>query len=141
MTDFLREQPQGRELQRLRHEREAEDEVEDVRLREQPRERAPLGRLAAREAAGAVERDVGFGVQRVALEDDEPCVDAAAPERLGRRPRDAGRVDRAEGDPQRAAVAVGAASLRARRRRGARSRPSSALIGGETGSHPARSRH
>ncbi len=41
-------------------------------------ERAPLGRLAAREAAAAVERDVGLRVQRVALEDDEPGVDAAA---------------------------------------------------------------
>ena len=72
-------------------------------------------RLAAREAAGAVERDVGLGVQRVALEDDEPCVDAAAPERLGRRPRDAGRVDRAERDAQRPAGGVLRAGVGARR--------------------------
>ena len=70
--------------------------------------RAPLGRLAAREAAGAVERDVGLGVQRVALEDDEPRVDAAAPERLRGRPRDAGRVDRAERDAERPLAGVSA---------------------------------
>ncbi len=105
MTDFFPNSLQGRELDRARHEREAEDEVEDVGLREQLRERAPLGRLAAREAARAVERDVGLGVERVALEDDEPRVDAAAPERLGGRPRDAGRVDRAERDAERPALA------------------------------------
>ena len=60
--------------------------MEDVGLRQQPREGTPLGRLAAGEAAGAVERDVGLGMQRVALEDDEPRVDAAAPERLARSP-------------------------------------------------------
>ena len=108
MTDFLRNSLQDRELQRLRHEREAEDEVEDVRLRQQAGEGSPLGRLAAGEAAGAVERDVGLGVEGVALEHDEPRVDAAAPERLGGRPRHAGRVDRAEDDPQRAVVAVAA---------------------------------
>ena len=76
--------------------------MEDVRLRQQAGERPPLRRLAAREAAGAVERDVGLGVEGVALEHDEPGVDAAAPERLGRRPRNAGRVDGAEDDAQRA---------------------------------------
>ena len=78
----------------------------------QLRERAPLRRLAAREAAGAVERDVGLGMQRVALEDDEPCVDPSAPERLRRRPRDAGRVDRAEGDAQRATAGSLGADVR-----------------------------
>ena len=96
---LLAEQLQDRELQRLRHEREAEDEVEDVRLRQQAGERSPLGRLAAREATGAVEADVGLRVECVALEHDEPRVDAATPERLGGRPRHPCRVDRAEDDP------------------------------------------
>ena len=63
--------------------------MEDVGLRQQPREGAPLRRLAAGEAAGAVERDVGLGMECVALEDDEPRVDAAAPE--GLRPSPTGR--------------------------------------------------
>ena len=35
--------------------------------------------VAPREAAGEVERPVRFRVEGVALEDDEPCVDAAPP--------------------------------------------------------------
>ena len=92
---------QQRELQRAWDEREAEDEVEDVGLRREAREGAPLGRLAAHEAARAVERDVGLGVEGVALEDDESRVDAATAERLRERPRHARRVDGAEGDAQR----------------------------------------
>ncbi len=73
----LAERPEDRELQRLRDEREAEHEVEDVRLGEQPRELAPLPALAANEAALEVERAVCLGVERVAVEDDEARVDAA----------------------------------------------------------------
>ena len=80
--------------------------MEDVRLRQQFGEGAPLGRLAARQAAGAVEGDVRLRVQRVALEDDELRVDAAPPQRLGRRPRDAGGVDGTEDDAQRPAVSA-----------------------------------
>ena len=88
---LLPEQSQRRKLHRARHEREAEDEMEDVGLREQIRERTPLGRLAAREAAGTVERDVRLGVQRVALEHDEPArrrhgAAAPPPSSTGRRP-------------------------------------------------------
>ena len=47
-----------------------------------------------------VERPVGLGVQLRAVEDDEPGVDAAPPERLNVRPRDPGHVDRAVGHAQ-----------------------------------------
>ena len=93
--------PQERELQGLRHEREPEVEVEDVGVAEQPRERAPLGQLLPGEPAVPVERLVRLGVELVALEDDEPRVDALAPEREHVLPRDAGGVDRAVGDAER----------------------------------------
>ena len=80
----LPQRAQQRELERLRHEREPEVEVEDVGPREEPRERAPLLELAAREGAVPVEARVGLGVEPVALEDDEPRVDAAAAQRLRR---------------------------------------------------------
>src|SRR5207247_7601935 len=67
-----------RELERLRDERESEVEVEDVGARKEAGERAPLGELAAREAAGAVERPVRVWVEAAALEDDEARVDALA---------------------------------------------------------------
>ena len=100
-----------RELERARQEGEPEDEVEDVGLREQAGERAPLDRLAPDEAARAVEVDVGLGVERVALEDDEPGIDPATAKGLGDRPRHARRVDRAEGDAE-GTVAAGAAQGR-----------------------------
>ena len=62
---------------------------------------APLRRLPAGEAAAAVERPVGLGVQAIALEDDEPRVHASPTQRLHVRPRDArgvhGAVDDAQG--------------------------------------------
>src|SRR5205823_3076438 len=82
------------ELERLRDEREAKVEVEDVRAREQPGERAPLGQLAAAEPAGAVERPVRLGVQAAPLEDDEASVDPLPPQRLHVGPRDTRDVDR-----------------------------------------------
>src|SRR4029079_5354961 len=97
---LLAERAQDRELHRLWHERQPEVEVEDVRPRQQPRESAPLGELAAQEARRAAQVDVGFGVQPVAVEDDELRVDAELAQRLHVRPRDAGRVDRAVDDPQ-----------------------------------------
>src|SRR5919198_2115054 len=66
------------ELERLRDEREAEVEVEDVGARQEAGERAPLGELAAGEDAPAVERPVGVGGQPAALENDEPRGDALA---------------------------------------------------------------
>ncbi len=92
---------QDRELQRLRHEREPEVEVEDVGARQQARERAPLRQLTAREPAAAVERPVRLRVECAPVEDDEPCVDAAPAQRLDVLPRDACRVDRAVDDAER----------------------------------------
>ena len=46
-----------------------------------------------------VERLVGLRMQLVPLEDDEPRVDAAPPQRVHVRPGDPGRVDRAMDDP------------------------------------------
>ena len=74
--------------------------MEDVVVRQQARERAPLRQLLSHEAARAVERPVGLGVELVAVEDDEVGVDAAPPERLHVRPRDARRVDGAVEDAQ-----------------------------------------
>ena len=48
MTRLLAHRAQERELERLRHERQPEVEVEDVRAREEPRERRELLRQAAR---------------------------------------------------------------------------------------------
>src|SRR4029077_13106258 len=86
---------------------EAEVEVEHVRLREQLEQRPPLGRLAAQEAAAPVERPVRLRVKRIALEHDEPGVDAATTERLHVRPRHPGRVDRAVDDAQPAVRSLG----------------------------------
>ena len=108
MTDFLRSAREDRELHRLRDEREAEVEVEDVGAGEEPRERRPLRRLLADEAAAPLERPVGLGVERVAVEDDELRVDPAPPQRLDVRPRHAGRVHRAVDDAERASVKVDA---------------------------------
>jgi hypothetical protein len=74
--------------------------MEDIGLRQQPEERAPLCRLPAEKAAAAVERPVGFGMEAVALEDDEPRVHPSLSQRLDVRPRDAGSVDGAMDDPE-----------------------------------------
>ena len=65
--------------------------MEDVGPRREPRERARLEELPREEAVRPVQVEVGLRVQPVAVEDDEPGVDAAAPERLDVRPRDARR--------------------------------------------------
>ena len=80
----LAERAQERELHRLRQQCQAEVEVEDVGLRREPRERPPLRRLLPHETAAALEVDVRFRVQRVAVEDDELRVDAAARAAPGR---------------------------------------------------------
>ena len=78
MTAFFCASAEECELDGLRDEGESEGEVEDVGPREQARERAPLGDLAAGEAAVRAGRAlVGLGVEAVALEDEEPRVDAA----------------------------------------------------------------
>ncbi len=89
---------QNRELHRLGDEREAEVEVEDVGVREQPRQRSELRQQPARQAAVAVERPVGLGMEAAAVDDDEPRVHAGAPQRLHVLPGDAGHVDGAVGD-------------------------------------------
>src|SRR5205085_761714 len=88
--------PQGAqkgELHQLRYERQPEVEMEDVRLTGEARERPPLRQLAACEPAAARQVDVGLGMEAVAVEDNEAGVDAASPQRLHVRPRDAGGVD------------------------------------------------
>ena len=90
-------------LERLRHERQPEHEVEDVGAGEKRGERGPLLRLAAEEARSQVERAVCLRVKGIAVEDDERCVDAALSQRLDVRPRDPGGVDRAVDDAERAA--------------------------------------
>ncbi len=103
---LLPEGLQDRELERARDERQPEVEVEDVRLGKQPQKRAPLRRLAAEEAAAALERLVGLGVERVAVEDDELRVDAPPPERPDVRPRDPCGVDGAVDDAERRRAVV-----------------------------------
>ena len=133
----LPEQPQDRELERLRHEREPEVEVEDVGARQQPTEGVPLRQLAAHLAAVAFERPVRLRVHAVALEDDERGVDTAPPQRLDVRPGHAGRVHGAVDDAERPAVGpqrprVGPGHPAALRAAGPRPSP---------GAHPARRRH
>ena len=98
----LAERAQDRELERLRDERQAEREVEQVGAREKLGERLPLRQLAPGEPSFEVERAVGLGMQRVAVEDDQLRVDPAAAERLHVRPRHARRVDGAVDDAERA---------------------------------------
>src|SRR6187549_3109224 len=69
--------------------------MEDIGVREEPGHCACLDQLAADEAVAALERPVRLGVELVALEDDEPCVDALPPQCLHVLPRDAGGVHRA----------------------------------------------
>ena len=76
---LLAQRAQERELQRLRDQRQPEVEVEDVGLRRELREGRELLREPLRQRPVPVERDVGLGVQRAALEDDEPCVDPLPP--------------------------------------------------------------
>src|SRR4029079_7183150 len=97
-------EPQRVELHRARQQREPEDEMEDVRLREEARKRPELCELPARETSRAVERDVRLRVELVALEEDAPCRAGAGAEPLRDRPRNARRVDGAEGDAKRAVV-------------------------------------
>ncbi len=96
-------EPQDRVLERLRHEREAEHEVEHVGAGEQLGERLPLGGLAAEKARAELERAVGLRVQGVSVEHDELRVDPAPSERLDVRPRHPGSVHRAVDDSERAA--------------------------------------
>ena len=96
----LPEHAQERELQRLRDERQAEREVEEVGARDQLREGLPLRCLSTQETAVQVERPVGLGVELVAVEDDERGVDAASAQGLDVRPRHARGVDRAVDDAQ-----------------------------------------
>ena len=98
----LAERAQDRELERLRDERQPEREVEEVGAREKLGERLPLRHLAPDEAPFQVERAVGLRVQRVAVEDDQLCVDPPAPEGLHVRPRHARGVDGAVDDAERA---------------------------------------
>src|SRR5581483_10208940 len=98
---LLAQQPKQRELQRLRDQRQPEVEVEDVRAGGEAREGGELRREPLRERAVPVERPVRLVVEPAALEDDEPRVDALAPQRLDVLPRDAGDVDRAVRDAQR----------------------------------------
>jgi hypothetical protein len=98
---FLPERPQERELDRLGHEGEPEDEVEHVRARKQPRERAPLRRLPPEEATVPLERPIRFRMKAIALEHDEPGVDASLAQRLHVRPWNPGRVDGAVDDAER----------------------------------------
>ena len=67
--------------------------MEDVGLRRQAGEGAPLGQLPPGEATGALQGDVRLRVELVALEDDELRVDALAPQRLDVLPRNTSRVD------------------------------------------------
>ena len=103
----LPERAQERELERLRDERQPEDEVEQVGARDQLGERAPLGGLTPDEPAVELERAVGLRVELVAVEDDERRLDPAPPERLDVRPRDARGVDGAMDDAERALPHVG----------------------------------
>jgi hypothetical protein len=87
---------QERELEPLRHEGEPEVEVEDVRLRQQARQRLRLDELAPQQWAvrPPVQVPVRLGVRGVDLEDDEPRVDALPPQRLHVRPSHPGEIHR-----------------------------------------------
>jgi len=54
----------------------------------------------------SLERPVGFRVELVAVEDDEPCIDASAAERVHVRPRHPRRVDRAVDDAKPSAEPI-----------------------------------
>jgi hypothetical protein len=94
---------QDRELERLWDERQPECEVEEIGARQELREHLPLGELTTDEPSVELERPVGLGVQRVAVEDHERRVDATPPERLDVRPWHTGGVDGAVHDAERAA--------------------------------------
>jgi hypothetical protein len=89
----LAERAQQRELNRLGQQREAEIEMEEVRVRRESCERAGLRQLLPEQPAGATEIEIGLRVELVAVEDDEPRVDATRSQRLNVRPRDACGVD------------------------------------------------
>ena len=87
MTDFLRSARRIGNWTRLGHEREPEVEVEDVR-RAAGAARAPTTASPASEQdRPALERPVGLGVERVAVEDDELRVDCRADGAPARSPR------------------------------------------------------
>ncbi len=93
-----------RHLQRLRHERLAEVEVEDVRLGEVAREGAPLDGLPSEQAraAGQAQVDVVLvGSPLLGPEDEQARVHALAAERVHVRPAGAGEVDRQVEDAHR----------------------------------------
>jgi len=71
------------------------DKYETLLLR---RERARLHELPREESVGPVQIEVRLRMQAVAVEDDEPRVDAALAQRLYVRPGNAGGVDGAVGD-------------------------------------------
>jgi hypothetical protein len=97
---LLAESTENRELHRLRHECQSEVEVEDIGARQESQQGGPLGELLSGKAAVALERPVGLGVERVAVEDDELRVDSMTAKSLDVRPGYAGRVDRAMDDAQ-----------------------------------------
>ena len=97
---LLPQRPQEWELNRLRDQRQPEVEVEDVGLRSESGECGELLRELHRQRPAAIERPVGLVVQLPALEDDEPCVDALAPQRLHVLPGDPRDVHGAVRDPQ-----------------------------------------
>jgi hypothetical protein len=78
--------------------------VEHVRARDEPQRGRDLRRehAPARRALVEVERLVGLRVQPAPVEDDEARIDAGAALRGGVRPGDAGDVDRAMRDAERA---------------------------------------
>ena len=109
------ERAQQRELHRLRQQRQAEVEVEDVRRPREVREGSQLRRLLAGEPTRPLEVDVGFRVQPVAVEDDELRFDAACAQRLDVRPRDPCGVDGAVGDAHGVTLARAGTEPRCRR--------------------------
>ena len=97
---LLPQRAQERELDRLRDQRQAEVEVEDVGLRGEAGEGGELLCELHRQRPAPVERPVGLVVQLPALEDDEPRVDPLAPQRLDVLPRDPRDVHGAVRHPQ-----------------------------------------
>ena len=132
---FLRASAEDRELQRLRHEREPEGEVEHVRLRQEARERAPLPRLPPEQAPCESSERSASGSSAYRLNTTSRASTPRRRRACDVRPRDAGGVDRADGDAEWASP-----SRLARRCRGRPGRAARAHLGA-TGSHPARFRH
>src|SRR5262249_3946292 len=85
---------EDRHVQRLGDECLAEVEVEEIRLREVLRKRAPLHQLLTQESLpGQVEVDVVLvGTPLLRPEDQQPCVDVLAPQGVHVRPAGAGEI-------------------------------------------------